>query len=220
MMSSKLSKPLKFSGKCFKDDMEETYTSIKDIFIDKDKRPKYNNKFIFFDMNNKIKINKNKEEMIKVLDKPERFYHIVSIEPKLYYNINPCGNDDAIVYCKNECKYKNALEEFLLLNRVECYYRMSRLRWISEVIALANLKDPLIQEWTEVEYYKKLKKRDKIYKRYIRYAHKRDDYVVILREERCKGEIKKYRFITAFPLFIKDNKSEYTDKYNKYKNQN
>ena len=43
-----------------------------------------------------------------------------------------------------------------------------------------------------------------------------DDYIVILKEDKRRGEIYKFDFVTAFPLFSKERKKEFNDKYNNY----
>ena len=212
---SKLSDTIQCEGLCFKKDMNDIYNIFHDIFMKKENRPLYKGKFIFFNMNRDINIMNNGIKIVQKLSKPERFLHIISLNNDgKKYNVNPCSNDDAIEFCKNECNLHNSnLSEFKSINRTECYYRLMRINRIPEVINLANEKDSNIREWTEVE---KDKKNNKIHKRYIRYKHKRDDYVVILKEVYKRGVLNNYEFITAFPLFKRDDKSEYDKKYDKY----
>lgn len=216
MSVSKLSEPLKYNGECFMADMNDIYKEFWRLFLCKENRPTYKGKFIFFDMNNNIKLNNNGKEVQIKLSKPERFYHIISLESKKKYIMYPCANDRAIECCKNECKLENSIEEFRLLDRTECYYRLARINRIVEVINLANDNDIDIQEWSEVEMDKK---RNKVYKSFIRYKHRKDDFIIILKEERQSGQVKNYRFITAFPLFSKENKEEYDKKYKNFINK-
>lgn len=213
MCISKLSAPLPLEGKCFKKDMEIIYQSFYETFIRKETRPEYHRKFIFFNLNQNVSISNGQMAVIQTFSKPERFLHIVSLEEKKKYLIDPCVNDDSILYCKNECNLSKALPEFRTLNRSECYYRLSRIHRIAEVLELANNNDADIQEWTEFEYNQK---REKIYKAYIRYRHKKDDYIVILKEDRKSGILDKYYFITAFPLFDREDRKEYDYKYAKF----
>ncbi len=216
MSKSKLSDILECEGLCFLKDMNNMYNIFHKSFLKKENRPNYNGKFIFFNMNKNIQVENNGIKISKELSKPERFLHIISLENYgKKYNVNPCGNDDAILYCKNDCNiYNSNLGEFKLLKRSECYYRLARINRITEIIELANNSDPDIQEWTEIE---KDKKKNNIYKRFIRYKHKKDDYIIILQEKRKDGDIEKYDFVTAFPLFSRDNRDEYDKKYENYK---
>lgn len=213
MDKSKLSGPEIYDGNCFITDMNKIYQSFYNSFICRENRPKYKGKFIFFNMNREIKINNGVGEINVQLQKPERFYHIISLENKKKYIMYPCANDRAIECCKNDCKLENALQDFKILNRTECYYRLARVNRIAEVIKLANNGDKNIQEWIEIE---RDKKGNKIYKSFIRYKHKKDDFIVILREDRKGGQVDKYQFTTAFPLFNKENKEEYDTKYNNF----
>lgn len=218
MESSKLSKVLKCDGLCFETDMSIIYDQFYEGFLKKEIRPTYNEKFVFFNMNKELSINNNGFVITKTLLKPERFLHIVSLGNSEKYTSDPCYNDNSSLLCKNECNINKALEDFRVLNRTECYYRLSRIHRIPEVIELANNKDGSIQEWTEIEKNKVKDKNGKyritnVYKRFIRYKHRMDDYIVILKEDRKSGEIYKYDFITSFPLFNKVNKREYDNKY-------
>lgn len=213
---SKLSKALKCEGVCFKKDMTLVYNLFFECFMKKENRPLYRGKFIFFNMSKDFYISTNGITVIQSLPMPERFFHIISLEDGWRkYNVPPCNNDDSIEYCKNECKLHNStIKEFRLINRTECYYRLMRIHRIPEIIELANNNDYNIEEWTEVE---KDKKKNKIYKRFIRYKHKKDDYIVILKENRKNGQVENYSFITGFPLFGRVNKEEYNKKYYNYK---
>lgn len=213
--TSKMSKVLKCEGLCFKKDMNIIYNIFFKCFMKKENRPLYNGKFIFFNMAKDINITTNGITVIQKLSVPERFIHIISLENGWKkYNVPPCNNDNAIEYCKNECKLQNStITEFRLVDRTECYYRLMRINRIPQVLELANNNDSNIEEWTEVE---KDKKKNNIYKRFIRYKHKKDDYIVILKENRRKGQIENYNFLTAFPLFYRDNKEEFNKKYRNY----
>ena len=210
---SKLSEPYDYEGKSFIDDMNQIYSKFRDEFLCKENRPTYKGKFIFFNMSKKARIKVNSILMEEELSKQERFYHIISLESKKKYIMYPCANDKAIECCSNDCTLSNALSEFKVLNRTECYYRLARINRIAEVINLANQNDENIEEWIEIEVDKK---KNKVYKNFIRYKHKKDDFIVILREDRKRGQVCKYIFVTAFPLFEKENKKEYDKKYKKF----
>lgn len=221
MNESKLSNPLICSGDNFIDDMQCIYSEFKDCFLDKESRPTYKGKFIFFNMDREYSYLKDGERINLTLSKPERFLHIVSLSHNDKYTSDPCYNDNSIMLCKNECSIRKALYEFKILRRTECYYRLLRIHRISEVINLANNKNEDIQEWIEEERVNKRCSDGRVRviktrKYFIRYNHKRDDYIVILKEDKRRGEIYKFDFITAFPLFSREKKQEFNNKYSSY----
>ncbi|AOY55016.1 hypothetical protein [Clostridium perfringens] len=221
MNKSNLSVALTCSGNNFLDDMEDVYIKFREDFLNRESRPLYKGKFIFFNMNKEITIRRGKFNENVILTKPERFLHIASLSHNDKYTSDPCYNDKSIMLCGNECDLEKALEEFKLLGRTECYYRLLRIHRISEVLNLANNCDKNIQEWIEEEKTTKRCRNgrvrvNKIRKHFIRYNHKMDDYIVILKEDRKRGEISKFDFVTAFPIFSKARKKEFNDKYNNY----
>lgn len=221
MNKSNLSVALTCSGNNFLDDMEVVYIKFKESFLKKENRPLYKGKFIFFNMNKEFTIRNGELNESVVLTKPERFMHIASLSHNDKYTSDPCYNDSSIMLCSNECNLGRALEEFRKLGRTECYYRLLRIHRIPEVLKLANDGDKNIEEWIEEERitkrYSDGKVRvNKIRKHFIRYNHKMDDYIVILKEDRRRGEIHKFDFVTAFPVFSKESKKEFNDKYNSY----
>lgn len=206
MKKSKLSPPIYPSSSTITEMIITTAVHFNKIFMQKDSRPYYNGKFVFFDINKKF------NDII--LPQPERFMHISSIVDKEKYTIFPCNNDFAYELCPNQCNMENALKEYRSIHRIECIYRLSRIHWIPEVINLANNNDLNIMTWTE-----KCKDKNKnlMYKHYIRYECGMDDYVVILKEKRREKIIRSYEFITAFPVFFKRNKYRYRQAFQKSK---
>lgn len=220
MSKSKLSPPIFYYGDKIEEIIDSAYEEFKNGFMNKDKRPKYKGKFIFFNMNRDIKVSNQEatteeDKYINIsLTKSERFYHIISIDKKEYIQVFPCYNTPEYESCKVECETVRARGEFAYLNRVECLYRLCRIHRISEVIELANIDDGHIEQWIEEEVDKKS---NKICKVYIRYTYGNDDYLVILKEKKQRGNNACYDFITAFPVFLKRNKQQYREAYNKYK---
>lgn len=220
---SKLSPPVFYNGDSIEEIIDSAYEEFKNGFMNKEKRPNYKGKFIFFNMNRDIKIfnedsTDSEDRYINItLSKPERFYHIISIDKKEYTQVFPCYNTPEYESCEVECETIRAKGEFLYLNRVECLYRLYRIHRISEVIELANIDDEYIDQWVEEELDKK---RNKIRKVYIRYTYGNDDYIVILKEKKQRDKSICYEFITAFPVFLKRNKQQYKEAYNKYKKVN
>lgn len=194
---SRLSEPIDYEGLTFEDKVEDAFIYFRDIFIKKENRPFYNNKFIFFDTS---RITGNFE-----LKYPERFIHITSLDDSDKYNVFPCTNDLSFENCYNKCSSESDIFSYHLIGRWECLYRLSRIHWIREVIDLANSYDSQITEWDVPECDNR---RGTYYKRFIRYNCGIDDYVIIL-----KDEGKSYRFITAFPVVSKKKKTEYEAQY-------
>ncbi|WP_302334371.1 hypothetical protein [uncultured Romboutsia sp.] len=220
MDKSKLTPPIFYNGDSIEEIIDSAYEDFKNGFMNKDKRPKYKGKFIFFNMNKNIKVmNKdaiNEEDRYTniTLTKAERFYHIISIDKKEYIQVFPCYNTPEYESCQVECETIRAKGEFIYLSRVECLYRLYRIHRISEVIELANADDKHIDQWVEIELDKK---KNKIRKIYIRYTYGNDDYIVILKEKVNRDKSIYYEFITAFPVFLKRNKDQYKEAYNSYK---
>lgn len=203
----KLSSPLVLTGDTFIEMLENLEEYFATIFMDKDARALYNEKFIFFNMDRFHLGNGNR------LKYPERFLHICSIEDKHNYTIFPCNNDKTYSLCKTYCNLTNSHTEFKKINRTECLYRMTRIHWIPEIINLANTKDEGITVWTKPTTDRH---KNKIYKHFIRYESGIVDYVIILKEDRKRGYTQKYNFISAYPVFTKRNKEQFKEDYVRY----
>jgi hypothetical protein len=199
-MTKSALQPIILNGDSISQKLVNLEKSFKNIFMDKNARPTFNGKFIFFDM--------NKSHAGQALSFPERFMHICSLEEK-GYSMFPCNNDVAFFHCSNKCVYKDALEDFRKINRTECYYRMARIHWIPEIIILANNSDPRIKVWqkSEIDY-----KGKKYMNTLIRYEDGLIDYVIILKEDRKTS----YKFTTGFPVFLKRNKKQFDADYQAY----
>ena len=194
--TSKLTSPIIYDGYSFEDKLQEAMSYFYDYFLRKDVKPQYKGRPIYFSM--------EKRHGIFTLTYPERFLHITSLDDEEKYNMYPCTNDPTYEICDNRCSGSSEYSNYTAIDRWECIYRLSRIHWIREVIDLANKGDRDITEWDVVE----IDKKDKYNKRFIRYCHGMDDYVVILR-----ARPKDYMFITAFPVVKKDKKAEYDSQY-------
>ena len=217
---SKLSPPIFYEGDTVEEKIDSAYRKFRAEFMNKDKRPLYRGKFIFFNVSTNYKFidesARSEEDRFRdvTLSKAERFYHIISIDKKEHIQVFPCYNTYEYECCDVECETSKARGELLYLNRVECLYRLCRIHRISEVIELANENDKYIEEWEEEE---RDKKGNKICKIYIRYTYGNDDYIVILKKKKSRGNSICYEFITAFPVFLKRSKQQYRDAYLKYR---
>lgn len=211
MSESKLSPPITYETCDVNEIIESAYQSFKNGFMNKDNRPKYKGKFIFFNVNKNITV-LNQDTCINMsLDKPERFYHIISIDEKEYCQVYPCYNTVEYETCEVQCETIRAKGYFAYLERVECLYRVCRIHRISEVIELANINDEHIEQWIEKE---KDKNGNEIKKAYIRYTYGNDDYLVILKVKNSRNGDYHYEFITAFPVFLKRSKQQLSKNYN------
>lgn len=222
-MSSKLSPPIYYEGNNIDEIIDSAYDKFKFGFMNKDNRPKYKDRFIFFNVStNHYILNKDNESgeykyLTVSLNKAERFYHIISIDKKESLQVFPCYNTPEYESCEVGCETFKAKGDFAHLNRVQCLYRLYRVHRISEVIELANKCDEHIEQWEENE---KDKNGNKICKAYIRYTFGNDDYIVILKKKKVRGNDMCYEFITAFPVFLKRNKQQYRQAYLKHKKSN
>lgn len=206
MSFGKLSPPLLLNGDTIIQQIEDSKARFENVFLQNNSRPSYRNKSIFFDHNSNYRGAQ--------LPFSERFMHITSIEESVKHTMFPCQNDISSYKCANQCVLSNAFPDYKMIGRNECLYRSSRIHWIPEILALADQQDPNISQWSTSE---KDKRNKTVKKRYIRYTEELVDYVVILKEEWQRQDVKFYKFITAFPVFLKRNKDQFTLDYQKNK---
>lgn len=206
ILNNRLSPPKKLIGETPQEIVENVYKDFYSIFMKKDSRDFFNDKFIFFSMNKRFS---NME-----LPYPERFMHLCSIRDKTKYNIFPCNNDITFTICENKCSYRKALSPFYNIGRIECPYRMSRIHWIPEIISLHNNGSAYIKKFTKQKLNPKTNLVENII--FLRYVDDQHDYVVLLVEDKDRtGKLIKYNFLTAYPVFFKRNKSEFDKLYEK-----
>lgn len=198
-----ISSPLNFIEADLTKNLTLAIDNFRPIFLEIKDRPNFNGKFIFFDM--------SKTKGILSFPYPEKLMHIMSLEPKNSHTIYPCNNDIAFSYCQNQCDASCANTHFKLLLRNECYYRIARIHWIPEIIHLANTSNPSVQIWIEKNTNGRRKTSEKTY---IRYQEGIVDYVIILRHVMNKdGSFSHYALISAFPVFLKRNKTQFSQAY-------
>lgn len=174
----------------------EAFKYFQENINNSQKRPTLFDKSIFIEAN----------EIID--DKPQGFWHIISLETKHQFKVLPCVNDCTIDICNQNCingqrkvKIKHGTEE-----RNICLLRASRLPWVVDIINLANKDNSQIKMWL---------KENKNYnnqKLYIRYTCGGADYVVILSVEKHF-----YRLISAYPVFYIKDKKDFEKDYTEYK---
>ena len=205
--------PINYNGNNFEEKMKDCFTYFNDIFMNKDNRPEYNGRFIFFNTNRETTYGERKV----TLNYPEKFIHLISIDDAdeqddvfdgtQKYNIFPCYNDVAYETCNSKCT-ASEIPSFYMTGRSECYYRMNRVHWIREIIDLANKDDQSITEWREPKTTKKGSQYDRV----IRYQDPRSDYLIVLKEDKNK-----LIFITAHPVVLKAKKKKLDSDYKKFK---
>lgn len=198
-----LSLPLELKQSTIDEKIKFVVENFSEKFLKQENRPLFKGKPIYFEM--------SKEHHHMVHPYPEKLMHIISLEDKGVKEILPCINDFSSLICQNKCSLRNALLDFQLLQRQECFYRMSRIHWIPEIIELANSNYSHIKVWEE---HTLNSKRKKITKTFIRYQEGLIDYVIILAHRKKDGQLVNYIFETAFPLFYERTKKQYDRSFN------
>lgn len=196
---SKLSSPIIYEGNDINDMLSAGMDHFYNCFLKKEIKPKFQGKDIFFDMN---KFFKQRIQM----PFPISFMHITSLDNDDKYSIFPCTNDISMELCQNQCSIKPSFLPYATYNRWECLYRLHRIHWIPEIIALANAEDNDVNIFSEnkTDGYKNFVDIN------IRYKCGMDDYLIVLRERDND-----YLFITAFPVVSKKKKEQLDIKTNK-----
>jgi hypothetical protein len=211
MTSSKLPSPIYIDlskDEEFKAIIDYVYQSyFKDEFMNKEKRERLFDKFIFLDLN-------------FIYYKPERFWHIISFEPNdEKYTVNPCVNANDLLICnKNKSNCYDCIcipMHQKLKNRCECIYRLRRINWINPILKLANEKDECIKVWFEDD---KDENNIPLRKTYIRFEEGLADYLIVLCDFNMNG-MAVYKFVTAYPVVHNGTKRRLNLSFKKFKNK-
>lgn len=198
MRTAELSPPKIFEDSDIEEIIRKEFDLFYNSFLKKEVKPKYKGKDIFFNMDRKYRSIQ--------LKRPERFMHIISIEEK-NYEIYPCNNDIAYTLCTSQCKKSIRVMDIQCLDRCECIFRLARVHWIPEIIRLANNGNLYVKTWDASERAQGGNIR---LMHYIRYEHGIYDYIIIFELNKKKNY---YNFITAFPIFSRRHKYQYTKAY-------
>ena len=189
-----LSSPLNLTGD-FNEDIDTAYEYFQAELNDRRKRPTLFDKEVFIEAHEQVE------------ERPQGFWHIISLEDNHKFTVLPCINDKNIALCSQNCvkshhsiQIKNGSEK-----RNICLLRASRLPWIVDIIKLASRNDPSVDVWLKPE---KGKQSGKLY---LRYRHTSVDYVVIFSAEKHF-----YRLISAFPVFYDNQKSDFDKDAERY----
>lgn len=192
MYSDRLPPPIPIAEGQFnnlKETIEYVYEDyFKKQFMDKDKRVKLNEKFIYLRL-----------EFLNF--KPERFWHLISFNPsEEKYTVDPCTNAEDLLLCKEvkiECyKHLQIPKHYKLNDRAECMYRLRRINWINPILKLANKKDKSVKIWHEDMRGLKNKIVRKVF---IRFQDGLADYLIILIDNSINNK-QNYTFVTAYPV--------------------
>ena len=186
-----LSSPLTFSGN-FDEDVNTAYEYFQSAINDRRKRPTLFDKEVFIEAKEQIE------------DRPQGFWHAISLEERHSFKVLPCVNDGNINLCEQNCleKHHQISIKYGAETRNICLLRASRLPWIIDIIKLANRDDPSVNVWLKPG---KGKASDKLY---LRYNHDGADYVLIFSVEKHF-----YRLISAFPVFYTNEKADFDKDY-------
>lgn len=193
-----LSPPLDCSGSCV---FEEAYAVFEAELKDKDARPRLRERFVFIDFDDEF------------LGKSRAFWHIVSIgADDSKYEKLPCAGDPAAAFCTYQCDPDHE-ENFLREeNSIPCCFRACRIRWIREILNLANENPPmpLLRVW------KQRNQRTGENNLLIRFTENEVDYVVIFRVCYKHGDIYMYQLMTAYPVVLPGYKRRFDKEYENY----
>ncbi|KAJ52190.1 hypothetical protein BD780_003779 [Clostridium tetanomorphum] len=199
-----LSQPKMFSNRNIFIDIKAEYEGLCNTFINPEIRPSLQGIKIFIE---------NK----KINGMEERYLHSISLKDKGYHQkILPCTNDIGSIKCIPQCNINNANFIFQKLNRVECYYRLSRIHWIPEIIKYANNNNANTKIW---RYDSKDGMGKWYWSRYVRYQSGIVDYLIVFNElydKKDKTKLNYLDFRTAYPVFLPGDKKKMDKEYNKY----
>lgn len=204
-----LSQPLILDHPTLKEKIDFVVRNFKEIFLKQENRPLFNEKPIYFEI--------SKMHNGVTYPYPEKLMHILSLGDKGEMKVLPCNNDFSNLICQNKCNIKEAMISFQPLQRQECFYRMSRIHWIPEIIDLANNGSKCIKVWEEEV---KNKRGKKVSKTFIRCQEGIADYLIVLAHRKKKGILNNYIFETAFPVFYERSKKQYDKSFEKYIEKN
>ncbi len=180
-------------------DLQTNYAKLYNNFFDHKKREKLKGVFIYI-------------EDKYVNGYMERYLHSISIDEN-QYDLYPCVNDESYAHCKSKCIPNKSIHCVSSINRAFCYYRLNRIKWISEVISLANKDDENIKIWSCTHYDKKGKL---VVKRKVWYKNGLVSFVIIFEEKYKNNNLNLLKFITAYPVVKKSSEIKFIKEHNKW----
>lgn len=191
---SKLSPPRIYEGSTIQEMFDNGMDYFYNSFLKKEVKPRFQGRDIFFDMNKMF-------QRYFQMPYPLSFMHIASLNDDEKYTLYPCTNDFSYELCLNRCDLNLAQNSFKTYSRWDCLYRLHRIHWIPEIFSLLADGDEDIQ----VTQVSKTDGKKRFVDFNIRYCCGMDDYLIVLRERKDRGD---FLFITAFPVVTKHKKAE------------
>jgi len=178
--------------------IEAVYAIFQLRFRNSDRRITFKNKQIFIDYT----------ELYQ--DKSITFWHIASFEGNDNYDKYtqyPCENTFNKGTCEHKCKIVDG-NCFYIKNtpRIACLYRASYINFVYDIIKLSNDGNSNIQIINTERTVRKKKTKRLV----LRYKDKNYDYAIIFEPKynESKSDILRYKLITAYPIFSKDDIEE------------
>lgn len=179
--------------------LQKNYEILYDSFFNYKKRDKLKGLFIFV-----------KNEYVNGY--VERYLHSISISENRY-DSHPCLNDEAYVHCKTKCKPTNSIPCVASINRSFCYYRLNRVKWITEVIDLANKDDANVKMWSHNHIDKSGKRTSK---RKVWYKNGLVSFLIVFEEKYKNGNLHLLDFKSAYPVIKRGSEYKLLKEYNQY----
>ena len=193
-----LSPPLDCSDACV---FEQSYAIFEAELKDKDSRPRLLDRFVFINFDDEIQ------------GKPKAFWHIASIgaDDSKYEKI-PCAGDPAESFCEYQCDPDHTGNFLRAVNSIPCCFRACRIRWVAEILKLANENPPtpLLRVW------KQKNQRTGENNLLIRLTDNEVDYVVVFRVSYKNSDIYMYQLMTAYPVVLPGYKRRFDKEYENY----
>lgn len=145
----------------------------------------------------------------------ERFLHSVSFKEKIIKDKDkfypPCTNELSSEVCTTHCQINNSNFIFQNIKRVPCLYRLSRIRWIDEVLKMVEDNDVRVKVW---KYEKKDKTNNKWeWKWYVLFKQGVYEFLIVLREDQKENGAKELNFRTAYPVYLPGDKVKLNKEY-------
>ena len=193
-----LSPPLDCSCSCI---FEQAYAVFETELKVKDTRPRLLDRFVFINFDDEFQ------------GKPRSFWHIASIgDDDSKYEKIPCAGDPAESFCTYQCDPDHKENFLQTVNRIPCCFRACRIRWIGEIIRLANENPPtpLLRVW------KQKNQRTGENNLLIRFMENAVDYVVVFRAIYKHSDIYMYQLVTAYPVVLPGFKRRFDKEYENY----
>lgn len=201
-MTFHLSPPIDVSQKDMAQIFDESYAVFQLEINYRHTRPNLFDKFIYIDANYSYEP-----------EKVNCFWHISSIGVDHYkYDMYPCSNDAANGECHFMCDINHENNFLKDINSIPCIYRASRIKWVRQIINLANINP----KYANLRIWRQYNSKTKEHNLLLRYIDRHIDYVIIFNISYKGRDIYCYRLTTAFPVVLKSYKKRFDKEYSEY----